>query len=153
MAVGDVLGAVALVVFIAIFLLPALVSIWRKFHEQCQACNSRTPPRPPSATQRPAEMASTVAATAPPSSAVGASEIGMEEVVVVGQVVTGLPVEEPAQTLTQQVELLRTQLGISGGDTPAAVVHHAATQLGIDAGDRPLIEISRDCVRALGGHR
>ena len=51
-------------------------------------------------------------------------------------------------TFTEQVEVLKGQLGLSG--TMAEVVHQAAKQLGVEAGGRPLVEVSRECARACG---
>lgn len=122
----------------------------------CRIRQARRSVNPPTAslstTQRPAEMPAAMAMAGPSSTTASVSENEMGEMMAAGQVpvVTGVLVQdEPLLTLAEQVELMKAQLGISGGDVPT-VVHQAAKQLGIDTGGRPLIEISRECARALG---
>ena len=53
-------------------------------------------------------------------------------------------------TLAEQVQVLKSQLGLKGGSM-AEVVRQAAVQLGVeqDSG-RPLIEVAASCMQVLG---
>ena len=75
------------------------------------------------------------------------------EPVVVAAVVESEAVPEgvPVSTLPpfhQQVEFLKTQLGLSGA--MKEVVMEAAKQLGVEPGDRPLPQIAADCYLSVG---
>ena len=51
-------------------------------------------------------------------------------------------------TLAEQVEVLKSQLGLSGNMHD--VIHQAAAQLGVDPGSKPLTEIAKECMQAFG---
>tara|TARA_B100000795_G_scaffold10127_1_gene7131 strand:- start:571 stop:1041 length:471 start_codon:yes stop_codon:yes gene_type:complete len=52
-------------------------------------------------------------------------------------------------TLAEQVQILKSQLGLKGGSM-AEVVRQATVQLGVEAGGRPLIEVAASCMQVLG---
>ena len=68
----------------------------------------------------------------------------VQEVVVMGSAVDG-----SSLTLSEQVDFLKRELGLSGN--MANVVHQAAEQLGIDPAGKPLLEVAAMCMQAAGG--
>ena len=67
----------------------------------------------------------------------------VQEVVVMGSAVDG-----SSLTLSEQVDFLKRELGLSGN--MANVVHQAAEQLGIDPAGKPLLEVAAMCMQVVG---
>ena len=53
-------------------------------------------------------------------------------------------------SVDEQVEVLKSQLGLRGDLDLASVVNEAATQLGVEAVGKPLSQVAAECMRALG---
>ena len=60
-----------------------------------------------------------------------------------------MPGHSAPQTLATEVEILKAQLNLAG--SMKEFVEEAALQLGINFKGRPLLDVSMDCVSALGG--
>ena len=59
------------------------------------------------------------------------------------------PICTAPTTLAEQVQILKSQLGLEGGNM-ADIVRQATVQLGVEVDGRPLIEVAASCVQVLG---
>ena len=71
---------------------------------------------------------------------------GNEECLAQGAVA---PICTAPTTLAEQVQILKSQLGLEGGNM-ADIVRQATVQLGVEVDGRPLIEVAASCVQVLG---
>ena len=77
------------------------------------------------------------------------AELEEEAAVAAEGVATGGVAAAAPVMLSEQVQIIKSQLGLGGGNM-AYIVRQAAAQLGVEIDGRPLIEVAASCVQVLG---